>query len=163
MMYRLVEWETRKHGTITAPNVTILEGPIEDALIVTVADEMLQHLISLGPERTQAFVDRTRKIIEDAGWKGEIIVCSDDMKFAKFEPMEPLPKMTRPPVELPTLPEIEAKQSKVMQEIRDEEDRKIIESVKRSLGGGDEKVCPHCGDPGCAGAVYDPGDCPKAP
>ena len=90
MKYRLVEWVSKEHDTIKAPNVVVMEGPIEGALVVTIADRMMQRLVSLGPERLQAFVDRTRETIQEAGWEGEIMVCSDDLKFAKFEPVHPL-------------------------------------------------------------------------
>ena len=186
MRYKLVEWESKEHGTIKAPNVTILDGPIEDALVVVVDNEMIQRLISLGPGRLQAFVDQTRETIKEAGWGGEIMVCSDDMKFARFEPMEPLTKAQRimgrdvrpvpphvPPVqeppppepspssetaEVPSLDQVWAEQSRSLQEMRAEVDRDLIRDILED----EAKVCPHCGDPGCAGAMYDPGDCPEA-
>lgn len=131
MKYRLTEWVTKEHDTITAKDVTVLEGPIEGALIVTVDNEMLGRLMSLGPDRLQAFVDGTRDSLQAAGWDGEIVVCSDGVKFARFEPVEPLSKA------LPTLPEVEAEQSKAVRKLVDEDDQKILDRVRRSLGQTD--------------------------
>lgn len=182
MRYKLVEWESKEYGPVKDRNLTILEGVIEDALIVQVKEEMLHRLIQLGPNRLQAFVDQTRAALRESGWTGEVMVCSDDMKFARFEPVEPLSKASRvtgrdvkpvpasiqePPLPEPSLDfdevppsldQVWAEQSRSLQEMRAEVDRQII----RDVLADEAKVCPHCGDPGCAGAEYDPGDCPEA-
>jgi hypothetical protein len=74
------------------------------------------------------------------------------------EPPPPEPSPSSETAEVPSLDQVWAEQSRSLQEMRAEVDRGLI----RDLLEDEAKVCPHCGDPGCAGAEYDPGDCPEA-
>lgn len=86
--YRLVAAEFEEHGTIDVPNSKVMKGPIEKALIVTFPAEQLQNLASMGPERIESFRQFVFKSIEDTGWTDEVLICSDEMRFAHFERVE---------------------------------------------------------------------------
>lgn len=85
--YRLVEAESKEH-TIKVDSALVVEGPVEDVLVLSYPEERLQALMSLGCNRMEGFARVARKTVKDAGWEGEIIIVSDDMKFARFEPVE---------------------------------------------------------------------------
>lgn len=85
--YRLVEFATKEH-TIKVEYGLVTEGPIEDALVVTFPEERLQTLQGMGGDRMVSFAKAVRETILEAGWKGEVIICSEDMRFARFEPVE---------------------------------------------------------------------------
>jgi hypothetical protein len=46
---------------------------------------------------------------------------------------------------------------------RDEYEAERAQERKRAQDEECDPVCPHCGDSGCAGAVYHPDDCPHGP
>lgn len=63
-----------------------VQGPIGEALVVTVSNEWMQSLSHA--DYMAEFMERARKVLRDGGWKGEVVMVSDQMKLARFAPVE---------------------------------------------------------------------------
>ena len=74
--------------TIQIEHAAVMKGPIEGVLLVVISHEQAQNLASCGGEVYQRFVTNAIKAVKSAGWDGEVMVISEDMKFARFEVME---------------------------------------------------------------------------
>lgn len=84
MKYRIVECVFKDHD-IQIENGIVLDGPIEGALIVTMPHHQLAALCQTDNQGT--FVKNIEETLKGAGWDGEVIVISEEMKFARFEPV----------------------------------------------------------------------------
>lgn len=131
MKYRLKKIDPETLPEYAVPNGQVVKGPIENLLVVTFPNEVLHHMMMARKGRPQEWVASIKRTLFQAGWKGEVMICGDEMKFARFEPVEE--ERPKEP-ELPSLPEVEAEQSRAVQELRDEDDQRIIADVKRALG-----------------------------
>ena len=85
--YEIVEcvFEDDRVLDVSGQSVRV-QGPIGEALVVTVSNEWMQSLTHA--EYMDEFMARTRKVLRDGGWKGEVIIVSDQMKLARFKPAE---------------------------------------------------------------------------
>lgn len=88
-IYRFVEcvYERDEVLDVSGRDVRV-RGPLGEAIVVTVADEWMQTLVSMNPSRLGEFVEHCKKVLRDSGWEGEVVIVSDMMKFARFEPVE---------------------------------------------------------------------------
>lgn len=82
MKYRVVECAFKEHD-VQVKNGIVLDGPIENALIVTMPHQQLLALCQT--DHKGAFVKNIEETLKSAGWDGEVIVISEEMKFARFE------------------------------------------------------------------------------
>ena len=81
---RVVECEFEEH-TIQLEHGAVVKGPIEGALLVVITHEQSQNLMSCGGRVYQDFAKRAIGAVKDAGWDGEVLLITEDMKFARFE------------------------------------------------------------------------------
>jgi len=81
--FKVVECEFEEH-TIKVEHGVVVKGPIEGALIVVLPQEQMQSMISHQGSITR-FATAATETIKKAGWDGEVMFISDDMKLARFE------------------------------------------------------------------------------
>jgi len=79
--FELVECVMNEHTMRVKGGGLVLEGPIENALIVTFPEVQMQAIA----RSDESFIENIIDTIKGAGWDGEVVVASDSMKFAKFK------------------------------------------------------------------------------
>lgn len=86
-VYRIVECT---YGDERVLNIegrdAIVQGPISNALVVTIPNDWMRSLVEVG--RLSQFMEHTKETLRSGGWKGEVLLFSDKIKLARFEPVE---------------------------------------------------------------------------
>ena len=86
-VYKVVECTFEDDRVLDVSGESLrVQGPIGAALVVTVSNEWMQSLTHA--DYMAEFMERTRKVLRDGGWKGEVILVSDQMKLARFAPVK---------------------------------------------------------------------------
>lgn len=82
MKYRVVECQ---YEEVARPAIgPVVRGPIENTLLLLVPNEKVPYL----QEDYQGIIEATRAALKTAGFEGELLVASEDLRFARFEPVE---------------------------------------------------------------------------
>jgi len=83
--YKITEYSFKNSSVVQLDNGVVVEGPIENALLVLIPREQVQQMIMY--DGFYNYIERTTKVIKEGGWSGEVLFFPDDVKFAKFEPV----------------------------------------------------------------------------
>lgn len=86
-VYKIVECVFEDDRVLDVSDRSVrVQGPIGKVLVVTVSNEWMQSLRLA--DYMAEFMEQTRKVLRDGGWKGEVILVSDQVKLARFAPVE---------------------------------------------------------------------------
>ena len=82
--FKVVEFDFEEQS-IQVEEGAVVKGPIEGLLLVTMPHSHLQALANV--DELGAFAEGVEGTIKKAGWDGEVMVISETMKMARFEPV----------------------------------------------------------------------------
>lgn len=85
MKYKIVKCEFEE-STHKLENATVLNGPVEGALIVLLPTEAMNHMAMSGT--LMSYTKNVEEQIKKTGFDGEIIFMSDTIRFAHLEKVE---------------------------------------------------------------------------